>query len=519
MSHQAGLLGWGLPTPTPFGVANATRKAGTSARVAVDHDPIGFRRGQPAATTVSRCSDDPSTTRIGRRCSWSRPLSRSWSPAPGARAPIRRAAASRPRSRPLVRADVRRCSRRLRQLRCPGRDGLGREPARVGQPAGERPGPGAVRGRLLAAGRDLDARRSGSSTPTTTRTSRATSPPSAASTACRPARRRTAASRRSTRPAARATRRRTAAGRSRSHSTSRRSHGICPSCKILLVEASSKSFAEPRRRGERGGRARRERRLQLLGRRRVVGRDARSTRLLQPPRRRHHRLERRPGYGVEYPAASPYVVAVGGTTLSVNAGPGSYSGAGDGLGRRGLGLLRVRVEAGLQKDTAAPSGRSSMSRPTPIPTAAPRSTTPTARRLGPGRRHLARLAADRSRLRAERQHERTARRHTATRSAARRDERLERQLQPAPTCARPASGTTARPVSGRPTAWRPSAARAPPPPPAPDFTARRLAVEPDRHAGPARRPTRRRSRRTPVRQRQRERVGQRSPEQRARPAR
>ena len=35
------------------------------------------------------------------------------------------------------------------------------------------------------------------------------------------------------------------------------------------------------------------------------------------------------GYGVEYPAASPNVVAVGGTTLTVNGGSGNYSWGGE----------------------------------------------------------------------------------------------------------------------------------------------------------------------------------------------
>ena len=60
------------------------------------------------------------------------------------------------------------------------------------------------------------------------------------------------------------------------------------------------------------------------------------------------------GYGVEYPAASPNVVAVGGTTLSVTGGPGSYGWGGetawvDG----GSGCSQYESKPALQKDVCS----------------------------------------------------------------------------------------------------------------------------------------------------------------------
>ncbi|MEO9173978.1 MAG: hypothetical protein ABI317_00595 [Gaiellales bacterium] len=67
-------------------------------------------------------------------------------------------------------------------------------------------------------------------------------------------------------------------------------HEICQTCKILLVEASSSSFASLGAAENQAGASRRERHLQLLGRQRVLERELDRLRLLQPPRRRDHRL-------------------------------------------------------------------------------------------------------------------------------------------------------------------------------------------------------------------------------------
>ena len=86
-------------------------------------------------------------------------------------------------------------------------------------------------------------RPSPSSTRSTTRRPRATSASTAASSACRPAPRPTAASARSTRTAGRTSRARTPAGPRRSRWTSTWSSATCPNCHILLVEATTNSFA------------------------------------------------------------------------------------------------------------------------------------------------------------------------------------------------------------------------------------------------------------------------------------
>ena len=189
------------------------------------------------------------------------------------------------------------------------------------------------------------------------------------------------------------------------------------------------------------------------------------------------------GYGVEYPAASPYVVAVGGTTLSLNARQQLQAAR-----RRGPTVARAAPRTSrsrrAQADTAAPSGPiADVSADADPNTGAAVYDTFGYSRLGPGRRHLARLAADRGRLRAERQHVERLGPVRQPVGAPRRHERLERQLQPRRTCARRVSATTARPVSALRTA---SAAFAgtPPPPPAPDSRPRGLAVDADRDAGP-----------------------------------
>ena len=192
---------------------------------------------------------------------------------------------------------------------------------------------------------------------------------------------------------------------------------------------------EPRHRGERGGRARRERRLELLRRRRVLERDAPTRHVLQPSRASRSRPPRATAATASsIPAASQYVTAVGGTTLSLNAD--NTLGERDGLERRRLGLLGLRAEARLaDRHRLLASGRSPTSRPTPTRTPAPRSTTRSAlgrRRLVPGRRHEPRVAARRRGLRAHREHERQLRLGAvrARRVAPRRHLGQQRQLQP-----------------------------------------------------------------------------------------
>ncbi len=110
-------------------------------------------------------------------------------------------------------------------------------------------------------------RRSRSSTPTTTRTSKATSPRSTLEYGIPRAPRRTGASRRSPRPEAPP-----AAGAGHERMVGRdlarrgdRALGL-PQCKVLLVEAKSDELQKSRSRGARGGHARSDRGLQLLRR-------------------------------------------------------------------------------------------------------------------------------------------------------------------------------------------------------------------------------------------------------------
>ena len=141
----------------PFGVGKGARKAGTPVPVTLDHDPVGSSpRAGPRATKVFDAQTPPS-----QHVSDAAASGRGRSHGPGRRSRERklrsgRAAPSRQRQRPLVQADMRGGAGRLRQLRCPDRDRLRRRAARFGQPACERPRPGAVCGRLWVAGRFLD---------------------------------------------------------------------------------------------------------------------------------------------------------------------------------------------------------------------------------------------------------------------------------------------------------------------------------------------------------------------------
>ena len=93
------------------------------------------------------------------------------------------------------------------------------------------------------------------------------------------------------------------------------------------------------------------------------------------------------GYGVEYPAASQYVTAVGGTTLRRNSGTsrGWTETVWGSAARRGhrLGLLAVRAKSRPGRPTRdAATGSTTMSPRSPTPAPAWPSTTPTTRAAG-----------------------------------------------------------------------------------------------------------------------------------------
>ena len=208
--------------------------------------------------------------------------------------------------------------------------------------------------------------------------------------ACRRARRRTAASARSTRPAARRYPATNSGWSLEIALDVETAHEICQNCKILLVEASDSVARQPRRGRERGRRARRQRDLELVGRGRVLERDDRRDALLQASGRRDHgvvrrrRLRRRVSGGV--------AVRDGGRRDDAQPERATTPTAvGDGLDRRRLRLLRVRAEAGLADGHRGCSrGPSPTSRPTPTRTPARRSTT---RSPTPARRAGSRSAA------------------------------------------------------------------------------------------------------------------------------
>ena len=166
--------------------------------------------------------------------------------------------------------------------------------------------------------------------------------------------------------------------------------------------------SRPRHRGERRRRPRRERRLELL--RRAASSPARraTTRYYNHPGVAITASSGDSGYGVEYPAASQYVTAVGGTTLNLNADKHLQERVR--LERSRLRLLRLRAQAGLaDRHRLRRAGPSPTSPPTPTRTrgAAIYDSVGVRERPGlvPGRRHEPRGAARRRRLRADRQHE------------------------------------------------------------------------------------------------------------------
>ena len=112
-----------------------------------------------------------------------------------------------------------------------------------------------------------------------------------------------------------ATRATTAAGRRRSRLDLDMVSAICPSCHILLVEATTAVVRQPRRGGEPGrghGRHRRSATATAA----ATPSDATLRRATTTTRAsRSRRSTGDSGYGVEYPASSHYVTAVGGTNL------------------------------------------------------------------------------------------------------------------------------------------------------------------------------------------------------------
>ena len=170
-----------------------------------------------------------------------------------------------------------------------------------------------------------------SSTPTTTRPPKPTSASTASQYGLPPARPPTAASARSTRPAAPSYPRTNAGWATEISLDLDMVSAACPDCKILLVEASSASFSEPRRGREL---------------RRHAGRVPRSATATAAATRAQTSAYNHPGiaitastgdagYGVESPASYRHVVAVGGTSLTKASNTrgwseSAWSGAGSG---------------------------------------------------------------------------------------------------------------------------------------------------------------------------------------------
>ena len=174
------------------------------------------------------------------------------------------------------------------------------------------------------------------------------------------------------------TRRRTPAGPARSRSTSTWSRAICPTLQHPAGRGRRQLHRQPRHGREPGRRPGRQVRLQQLRRRARAPTRTQSTTdaVLQPPRRRHRRQHAATtATASSYPAASPYVTSVGGTSL-VNghlapaAGPRA---AWDGAGQRLL--RRTRPSRRSSRTPAAPTAPSPTSPRSPTRTPASRSTT------------------------------------------------------------------------------------------------------------------------------------------------
>ena len=242
-------------------------------------------------------------------------------------------------------------------------------------------------------------------------------------TVCRRARRPTAASGRSTRtapssplPAA------TTAGPRRSASTSTPSRRPAPtatSCSSRRTRRNTRTST--RRSGRRGGKRRARRDLEQLRRRRGLI-AARADAHFNHPGVAITASSGDSGYGVSWPASSPYVTGVGGTTLSNAttraAGPRPRGRAPAAAARRIEPKPAWQHDPGCAKRTVADvsadadpntglgvydtynsCGSSSF-----CDTADRARDRPGPRRLGAGRRHEPQLAADRVGLRARRQH-------------------------------------------------------------------------------------------------------------------
>ena len=127
---------------------------------------------------------------------------------------------------------------------------------------------------------------------------------------------------------------------------------ICPKCKILLVEASSASISNLGTAVNEAADARRCRDIEQLPGLRVLGRERVRHRLYNHPGIAVTASSGDSGYGVGYPASSPYVVAVGGTSLATASNPRgwtetAWSGAGSGCSaydrsRRGSTMRAAR---------------------------------------------------------------------------------------------------------------------------------------------------------------------------------
>jgi hypothetical protein len=194
-------------------------------------------------------------------------------------------------------------------------------------------------------------------------------------------------------------------------------HEICQNCNILLVEASSNSFVNL-------GTAENE--AVTLGADVVSnswggGESSYETTSYDPyfdhPGVVITASTGDSGYGVEYPAASQYVVGVGGTTL--NLGPGNTYGSESAWVDGGSGCSQYEPKPGWQTDSCSHHTVADVSADADPNTGAAVYDT-----YGYGGWLQVRL-----RVRAQRQHERPVRAVLARGPAPRRHERLERQLQ------------------------------------------------------------------------------------------
>ncbi len=188
------------------------------------------------------------------------------------------------------------------------------------------------------------------------------------------------------------------------------------------------------------------------------------------------------GYGVEFPAASQYVTAVGGTTPAAERR--QDVGERDGLERHGLRLLGLRAEARLadRHGLCETDGRRRLCRR--------RSEhrrrglrlgrSEGGRRLVPGRRHEPRLPARRRGVRAHRE----TRASTTARSRTRTPPRSTTSPREATAAAAP---RTSAPRAAASTARRASARRTGSPPSPPPRRRRTSRSTPRRRAGRSRR--------------------------------